>query len=196
MSVTLNPGQGAFFMLGGAVNIESQLMEMKAAVRSSNASVQLALVAFASPVDGSYGYCNPIQREIPVNQWRELRLLYQAPTMQVIPALQIVVPGDAPEGSSEVYIDNLQIIPFEDQNFSPINMTVDNTFNTLDTSLTGLNINSYLPSGSIPGVISLNEGMNGQGIALHLIPEQLAAQIALFSIAPPHAGDDCWTCIC
>ncbi|RJP24106.1 MAG: formylglycine-generating enzyme family protein, partial [Candidatus Omnitrophota bacterium] len=150
-------------------------------VRSNSADVELGLVALAFPIDGSLGYANPTRSEIPVNRWGKIEYVYQSPTSEIIPALQVAVPAYAPSGVKIVYIDTLQIEPYTMPDAAPINMIGDNTFNNVNWMLIGLNPNSFLPGGNIPGIVSLTTGKNQQGVKLQLSPNQLAAHVALYS---------------
>lgn len=184
MIVSLRAGQGVFMMLQEPVDIEQKLVEISAAFRCTSNLVQLGLVALAYQVDGSLGYVNPMHSEVPVNRWGKLRLVYDSPTMQILPALQIVIPPEAPDELAKVYIDNLQVSSFLTPDGPSLEMETDNTFDTIDESLTGLNPNVYLPSGGVPGTVLLTDGKEGKGIRLQLEPNQLAAHVGLFSKAP------------
>ena len=184
MLVFLSKGQGALCIADRPFPGKAGLVELSVSVRSTTEKVRMALVAFASPVDGSLGYVNPINSEVPVNKWGKMRLVYDSPTQEIIPALQFVVPEDAPQGINIVYADTCQVSVFLGDIRGPIQVKADGTFDTVDQTLLGLNPNMFLPAGEPPGTVSLTEGMIAQGVRLALIPTQLAAHVALFSLAP------------
>ena len=184
MLVSLDRGQGGLCIENAPIPVEKGLVELSVSVRATTNKVQLALVAFASPVDGSLGYVNPVNTEVPVNKWGQMRLVYDSPTEAIIPGLQFVLPQDAPVSSGTVYLDNLNIKPCLIDMTIPVEMQVDGSFDAITPMLLGLNKNSFLPTGEIPGTVSLADGIRGQGVRLELAPQQLAAHVALFSIAP------------
>lgn len=99
-------------------------------------------------------------------------------------ALQFAVPHDAAKRINIVYVDSLRVTPFASSPLSPIEMTCDNTFDTISENLEGLNPGPFMPSGETPGTVSLADGVSGEGISLQIKPTQLAAHIAPFSVAP------------
>lgn len=180
--VTLNAGEGVFLQLNQTINVSEDLSELSVSARSTSDAVQMALAAIAAPVDGSIGYVNPINSAVPVNEWGQMKLLYDSPTNQIIPALQFVMPADAVSGNqATVFVDHLYVDPYVEPSSFSIPMVVDATFNSLTTDLSGLNINAFLPPGQTPGFVSLTGGYSGQGVRLELLPHQLAAHIALFT---------------
>ena len=192
MIVKLRPGQGTFLSLEEPIDPKSQveipidpdyrLMELSASVRATSDKVQMALVALAYPVDGSLGYVNPINREVPVDKWGKMRLIYDSPTTLILPALQFVVlDGESGEEVS-VYIDNLHAAPYLTLEGPPVEMVGDSTFDTISVALEDLNPQLVLPAGEVPGTVSLTQGLTGQGILLQLSPDQLASHIAMFSV--------------
>ncbi|RJP33638.1 MAG: VCBS repeat-containing protein [Candidatus Omnitrophota bacterium] len=185
--VNLKPGEGNLLMLAEAMETGQRLIELSVSARCSSNQVQLGLVAIADPIDGSLGYVNPKSGEIPVDRWGTLRLVYDAPTTHIHPALQIVLPREATDESVTVYFDNLQIKPFEETETDRIEPAVDSTFNAINDAAV-LNPNQFLPPGAIPGTVSLTAGMNGQGVRLGLEADQLAAHVVLYSAIPPQAG--------
>ena len=184
MIVSLNKGEGALLIASAPMRFEKGLIELSVSARATSDKVQMALVGFASSVDGSLGYVNPIKTEVPVNKWGRMRFVYDSPTDAIIPGLQFVLPEDAPVSSGTVYVDNLSIKRWSLPTTTPVEMQADGTFDTINPMLLGLNKNSFLPTGETPGTVSLTDGMSGQGVRLELTPEQLAAHIVLFSIAP------------
>jgi len=153
--VTLQPGQGGFLLAGQMLPAgEDRLVELSTSVRATSNSVQLALVAFASTADGSYAYVNPTNREVPVGKWGEMRLVYDSPTDEIIPALQFVLPSDSASETETVYVDNLDVEPCWISGRSPVEMVADTSFDTINKLLLGLNPNSFLPMGETPGTVS------------------------------------------
>ncbi len=182
--VTLNAGEAVRFLIEEPVSLHSDLIELSVAARSTTDRVQMGLVAFAYPIDGSLGYVNPIGSEVPVGKWGKLRLVYDAPTTEIMAALQFAVPKDAPQGINIVYVDSLRVVPFDSSRKTEVQMECDNTFDSVADDLAGLNPLLFLPEGEVPGTVSLCEGMSGQGVNLAIEPSQLAAHIAPFSVAP------------
>jgi formylglycine-generating enzyme required for sulfatase activity len=181
LQVFIRSGEAVFLALNDTIPVDSEFVKLSVYVRSNSADVELGLVALAYPIDGSLGYANPTRSEIPVNRWGKIEYVYQSPTSEIIPALQVAVPAYAPSGVKIVYIDTLQVEPYTMPDAAPINMIGDNTFNSVNWMLIGLNPNSFLPGGNIPGIVSLTTGKNQQGVKLQLSPNQLAAHVALYS---------------
>jgi hypothetical protein len=185
LSILLGAGQGVFLLYDGVVDLSDRLAELSVAARSTSNLVQMALVAIVYPVDGSLGYVNPIKTEVPVNRWGKMRLVYDSPTSQIIPVLQFVIPSDAPVGTkATIYVDSLVVSRHVPAPTKPVELTLDGTFDTTARDLVGLNVSLFLPQGAIPGFVSLASGVSGQGIRLELLPSQLAAHVALFSVPP------------
>ncbi|HPA46234.1 MAG TPA: CotH kinase family protein [bacterium] len=184
MIVTLNPGDGAFFLLKDPIDISQGLVELSVAVRSTGGAIHMGLVAFADPFDGSYGYVNPTKREIPVDQWGKLRFVYDPPTSRILPALQLVVPLETASEPITVYMDNWWVAPFSSSVEIPIEMESDGSFDSIDSTLSGLNPNFLVPEGETAGEVSLTSGFAGQGVRLQLDPHELAANVVLFSMRP------------
>ncbi|MFH1740559.1 MAG: CotH kinase family protein [bacterium] len=182
--LSLNRHEGVFLIPAGPIQIDDNLVQLSVASRSTSSSVQLALVAFAYPVDGSFGYVSSTGREVSVDRWGELRVVYDSPTRTILPAIQVVLPQEADEESCTVYLDNLQLVSFSHQNAISIETVGDGTFDSVDPTLTGMNPNLFIPIGKAPGLVSVTEGSSGQGIRLQLESNQLASHIALFSVAP------------
>ncbi|RJP35327.1 MAG: hypothetical protein C4527_00650 [Candidatus Omnitrophota bacterium] len=185
MLLFLKPGEGAFLLGNTPVDLEQQMIELSVSARATSDKVQMGLVAFAGGEIGSdFGYVNPVQREVPVNKWGKMSLIYDSPSPQIIPALQFVVEEGVTSGLNTVYIDTLQVAPIKYESTQSIHMQGDNTFDSVNRLLVGVNPNAFLPQGEIPGIVSLTQGMSGQGIGLSLLANQLASHVALFSIAP------------
>lgn len=194
MIVHLRPGQGTFMSLDTPIDPKSKLeepidqdynlFELSASVRSTSDKVQMALVALAYPVDGSIGYVNPIQTEIPVNQWGKMRLIYDSPSAVILPALQFVVEDDGTNEEAIVYIDNLQAAPYFLEEEEPVELLGDGSFDSISVEMEGLNPNGLVPPDAAAGIVFLTQGFSGQGCRLLLDPSQLAAHIFLQSVEP------------
>ena len=188
----LQPGQGALLFPSAPVDMGAALMELSVAARVNSDQVALALVAIvAGPlvdgqlnVDGSLGYVNPIAREVPVNRWGRMRLLYDSPSSLIFPALQFVVPETAPAGFYEVYADTFLAGPYQEGRSASVALSADGTFDTIDESLEGLNPNLIPPPSGLFGTLSLTDGYSGQGVWMGLAPFQDAANLTLISTAP------------
>jgi len=185
LRLSLLPGQGAFLMLNRPVSAQIGLMKLQVSVRASSDQVQMALIAFSNTQEYvCCGYVNPINSEVPVNQWGMMRYIFDSPTEEIIPALQFVVGSDAPSGAYPVFVDNLQIESYTAPSLQTVTMQSDSTFDTIKSNLLGLNPNSFLPMGGVPGTVALTPGQSGQGIKLSLTPGQLASHVVMYSEAP------------
>ena len=187
LGVFLEPGQGTILLSDLPINVGGGPVELTVSLRSTGDAVRMAVVAIASPVDGSLGYVNPMNSEVPVDDWRKFRLVYDPPTTHIIPGLQFVVPEGTPEWPTIVYVDEFKITPYVAGTPSQVELEADGTFNeatSLMLGLLGLNPNVVLPEGATPGTVTVADGMEETGLRLLIAPEQLLSNIALFSIAP------------
>ncbi len=184
LTVAMKPGQGVFLIANQPVSVETFLVELAMAAHSTSQSVQIGLVAFAYPVDGSFGYVNPVKREVPLAEWREIRLIYNSPGLHVLPGIQLVVPPEAEEELVSVFIDRFRISPFDTEGAVRLRVVGDASFDSADDLLSGYNPNMLVPEGAVPGDLSLVESLGGKALRFSLEPEQLATNVSLFSLAP------------
>ncbi|HPO08817.1 MAG TPA: formylglycine-generating enzyme family protein [bacterium] len=183
--LTLYPGQGAILMLNRPIAVGTGLVRLSVSVRTNYSVVQCALIAFANTQEYiCQGYVNPVNTEVPVDRWGQMRYVFDSPVEEVIPALQFVVGRDEADAPYRVYLDNLEVEPYSTPDLQPVTLQADGSFDTIKSSLLGLNPNSYLPMGGTPGTVSLTEGQSGQGVRLGLAPSQLASHIVMYSLAP------------
>ncbi len=183
MICTLQAGQGILLMQPDAIAVGSEPVELRVSARCSSNAVQLGLVAIADLVTGSLGYVNPTKSVIPVDRWERLRLLYESPTQKIYPALQIVVPHGSDDEVVTVYLDQLEITSVAEMDSTPIHSIIDMTFDSIE-NVEVLHPNAFLPSGMMPGIISLVPGLNGQGVQLGLEANEDAAHVAVFTNPP------------
>jgi hypothetical protein len=185
MTITLNPGEGVFMPVLPGVNWQEPLVDMSLSIRASNDSVQAALIALVVPIDGSFAFVNPVGPEIPVNKWGKMRLVYNSPTQQILPVIQFVVPDTDGAQKSVVHIDSLRINPFNDSQSNGLSLSIDSEFENIGDG-SALNVNSFLPPGSIAGSVFVGPGFEGDGVRLVINPDEVAAHIAPFAQAPSY----------
>lgn len=177
MTIRLHPGEGIFLMPDNPIELADDLYEWTATVLSTSPSVQMALVVLAYPIDGSLGYVNPVRDEIKVNQWQTLRLIYQSPGQQVIPALQLLVQDDATSYETKIYVDDIKVEPYVISPYLSSTTIAELTFDEVEEEL-----NRFNPSTSffqLNSQTSLTDGYHKKGALLNLSSGQIATNILL-----------------
>lgn len=181
MLIFLRPGEGVLLIYDEYIGIsENSVLDMVASVRAPSEHVQMALVAFANPIDGSFGFINPTASEIPVNYWGQMRLIYKPPTKQIIPAIQFVISEEAEDDLYVIYVDNFAYEEYANINTTPVRALADTSFDTTQPSLFGLNPNEFVPLNETPGTLEVTNGYQSKGIRFKLTEDSLAANIAVF----------------
>lgn len=183
--IYLHPGQGVLLQANHSIEIpENEVAYLSASINCPTDSVEAALIAFESPIEGNFGFVNPIRSEIPVNEWGRMELVYPSRTGSIVPAMQFVLRDTAPEGLYTIYVDNLTIETYEEPALTDIRLQGDGTFDTTNRFLVGLNPNAFVALNEDPGFIELTDGLSEQGLRFQLEPDDQAANVALFSVAP------------
>ncbi len=177
MTIQLHPGEGIFVMPDNPTELEDDLYEWTATVLSTSPSVQMALVVLAYPIDGSLGYVNPVRDEIKVNQWQTLRLIYQSPGQQVIPALQFVVPDNVTNYETKIYVDDIKVEPYVISPYLSSTTIAELTFDEVNEKLEGFNPSSLTIQSNSQTL--LTDGYQKNGALLNLSTGQIASNILL-----------------
>lgn len=181
MIIYLRPGEGTLLIYDEYIELnDDSILDFVASVRAPSEHVQMALVAFSNPIDGSFGFINPTASEIPINYWGQMRLIYKPPSKQIIPAIQFVVTEEAENDLYPIYVDNLAYKEFININLNPLKALADTSFDTTQPSLFGLNPNEFVPLDEKPGTLEVTNGYQSKGIRFKLTEDSLAANIAVF----------------
>ncbi len=171
--ITADPGEGVVLFPAADVPMEGNTAFLRILGGADTTGAQIALVGLNSPVDGQLAYSNPVGEAIPIDQLREISVIYDPPSGNVFPYLQVVVPYDA-QATVHVYLDRLSVeaLPLSQTTDSSIPLASNGNF---DDGLTGVIQNV----GGADGQVRLSSDSGDNSVRLTIRNNNTAANIAL-----------------
>ena len=173
MRIEIAPGEGVFAISNQSAAING-LADISGRMRASLNNISLALIALNDEMDGQYGYSNLLYQEIPVKDYRDAHLIYNAPSGELRVAVQAVNPAYNSQ-SATVWVDRLSVAPYDMESelsgMEDISLEVDGSF---DGGLENLYFNMNDADGSIAPFF---QSITDVAIRLMLDPFHRAANV-------------------